>query len=286
MQTGVAPARTTPSIRRSIASNVRSIEIGTTSTSPQSATRRRSNGWTLSTGFHVRIKEDCSRTARGPKRAPVRYDVPPSYGTPSSATSRPSTSPAGSSMKVAIWPNRGDWNGLRGTCNGFLDDVGSLIGSGRPAERGHRVRQQGDLLGRVVHREARTARADDAAPAHQRLRAVMTGAHGDALRVEGGGDVVGMPAVDRERDDGGTLASRAVDPHSRDRAQHLHRLQGKRLLVLAHTLHAELLEILDRRGEPDGLGDRRRAGLESPGQIVPRRAVDPDFLDHLAATAR
>ena len=65
-------------MRRSIASKVRSIEIGTTSTSPQSATRSRSKGWTLSTGFHVRISDDCSRTARGPKRAPVRYEVPPS----------------------------------------------------------------------------------------------------------------------------------------------------------------------------------------------------------------
>src|SRR5437879_13078276 len=62
-----------------MASNVRSIEIGTTSMSPQSATRSRWKGWTLRTGFHVRISDDCSRTARGPKRAPGRYDVPPSY---------------------------------------------------------------------------------------------------------------------------------------------------------------------------------------------------------------
>src|SRR5207302_11001943 len=172
----MAPSAITWLTRASIAARVRSIEIGTVSTSPQSAIRSRSNGCTLRTGFHVRISEDCSRTARGPNRAPVRYDVPPSYGTPSSATSRPSTSAAGSSMKVAIWPNRGDWNGLRGTCGGFFGDVGSLIGSGRPAERGHRVREQRDLLGRVVDGEARATRADHAAPAHQRLRAVMAGA--------------------------------------------------------------------------------------------------------------
>jgi hypothetical protein len=58
--------------------SVRSIAIGTTSTSPQSATRIFSNGCTLRTGFHGRISDDCSRTARGPKRAPVRYDTPPS----------------------------------------------------------------------------------------------------------------------------------------------------------------------------------------------------------------
>ena len=61
-----------------MAACVRSMEIGTTSTSPQSATRSLSKGWTLSTGFQGRISEDCSRTARGPKRAPGRYDTPPS----------------------------------------------------------------------------------------------------------------------------------------------------------------------------------------------------------------
>jgi len=99
-----------------MASNVRSIEIGTTSMSPQSATRSRWKGWTLRTGFHVRISDDCSRTARGPKRAPGRYDVPPSYGTPMSATSSPAGElAAGNSMKVAIWPKRGDRNGFRGS---------------------------------------------------------------------------------------------------------------------------------------------------------------------------
>jgi hypothetical protein len=75
---GRARAASTASIFASMAAWVRSMEIGTTSTSPQSATRRRSNGCTFSTGFHGRISEDCSRTARGPNRAPVRYDTPPS----------------------------------------------------------------------------------------------------------------------------------------------------------------------------------------------------------------
>ncbi len=94
---------------------MRSIEIGTTSTSPQSATRSTSNGWTFSTGCQERMIDDCSRTARGPKRAPVRYEVPPSYGMPSSATSSPAGDSAdGSSMNVAICPKRGDTNGFRG----------------------------------------------------------------------------------------------------------------------------------------------------------------------------
>src|SRR5439155_14015 len=114
-QTGMAPSAITALTRASIAASVRSIEIGTVSTSPQSAMRSRSNGCTLRTGFHGRISEDCSRTARGPKRAPVRYEVPPSYGIPSRATSRPFAEPAaGSSMNVATCPNRGETNASRG----------------------------------------------------------------------------------------------------------------------------------------------------------------------------
>src|SRR5438128_1653632 len=90
----------------------------------------------------------------------------------------------------------------------------------------------------------------------------------------------------RSMEIGTTSTSPPVDPHARDRAQEIHRLHGQRLLVLAHPLHAELLEILDGRGETDSLGDRRRAGLEPPRQVVPGGAIHPDFLDHLAASPR
>ena len=71
-QTGAAPAATTASIFALIAAYVASIELGFTSMSPQSATRNRSKGCTFSTGCHERISDDCSRTARGPNRAPGR----------------------------------------------------------------------------------------------------------------------------------------------------------------------------------------------------------------------
>ena len=35
------------------------------------------------------MSEDCARISRGPSRAPERYDVPLSNGTPSIATSTP-----------------------------------------------------------------------------------------------------------------------------------------------------------------------------------------------------
>src|SRR5439155_1553349 len=157
---------------------VRSIEIGTTSTSPQSATRIRSKGWTLRTGFQGRISDDCSRTALGPKRAPVRYEVPPSYGMPSKAMSRSrAEGTAGSSMNVAIWPNRGETNASRGP----------------------------DVL--------------------------------------------------------------------------------KRKSSLERGAQPELLEVSDRGGQSNRLGDGRGPRLEPPGQVVPLGAVDPHFLDHLAAAA-
>ncbi len=55
-----------------MAAKVASIDTGTASTSPQSATRSRSKGWTRRAEFHGRISEDCSRTWRGPMRAPER----------------------------------------------------------------------------------------------------------------------------------------------------------------------------------------------------------------------
>ena len=53
--------------------------------------------------------------------------------------------------------------------------------------------------------------------------------------------------------------------------------------MLADRVHAEGGDVVDRGAEPDGLGDRRRAGLELPGDLVGREAVDGDLGDHLAA---
>src|SRR3989441_9500116 len=62
------------------------------------------------------MSDDCSRTARGPNRAPVRYDTPPSYGIPTSATSSSAAvATAGRSMNVATWPNRGGTKASRGS---------------------------------------------------------------------------------------------------------------------------------------------------------------------------
>ena len=57
----------------------------------------------------------------------------------------------------------------------------------------------------VVGAEARARRRRHAQPAHQRLCAVMTGAHADVLAVDELGDVVRVHALDRERDHSAAL---------------------------------------------------------------------------------
>ena len=61
-----------------------------------------------------------------------------------------------------------------------------------------------------MRREARPRGRFDAEPAHQRLRAVMAGADGDARVIQYGGDVVRMHPVDVEADDSGAVL-RAIE---------------------------------------------------------------------------
>ena len=57
------------------------------------------------------------------------------------------------------------------------------------------------------------------------------------------------------------------------RCERVERVAGERALVRADRVHAERLEVVDGGAEPDGLGDRRRAGLELPRHLVGREAV-------------
>ncbi len=62
------------------------------------------------------------------------------------------------------------------------------------------VDQAVDLLARRVDAEARAGGGGDAEPVHQRLGAVVAGAHRHAVAIEDLGDVVGVDAVELERD--------------------------------------------------------------------------------------
>src|SRR5262245_43570184 len=99
----------------------------------------------------------------------------------------------------------------------------------------------------------------------------MPGPDGDAFSVEQRGDVVWVQALDGERHHGPAVDGHgwAVHRYPGDSSEALERLAGERPLVLTDSIHAELLQIFDRRGQPDRLGDRRRARLEPPGKVVP-----------------
>ena len=53
--------------------------------------------------------------------------------------------------------------------------------------------------------------------------------------------------------------------------------------MLAHGVHAEPAEVVDRRAEPDDLGDGRSARFELPRDVVGGEPVEAHVSDHLAA---
>ena len=55
--------------------------------------------------------------------------------------------------------------------------------------------------------------------AQDRLRAVVAGAHGDALLIEHAADVLGADAVEDEREDAGLLGRGADHAETRDRGE-------------------------------------------------------------------
>ena len=93
-----------------------------------------------------------------------------------------------------------------------------------------------------------------------------------------------MDALDVERDDpGAPLGRRPEDPHPRQLVEGGHRLLDEHVLVALDRVEPDVRDVVDRRAEADGLGDRRGPRLELVGKLVERRLVEPDRADHLAA---
>ena len=134
-----------------------------------------------------------------------------------------------------------------------------------------------DLLGRRVDAEAGAGGGGDAEAVHQRLGAVVAGAHRDAVAVEDLGDVVGVDALELERDRAERAPGergRAEDAQARHLGQPLERVVGDLALVGEHRVHAERVEPAQRRGHPDRLGDRRACRPRS-GPAGRRRSCPP-----------
>ena len=127
--------------------------------------------------------------------------------------------------------------------------------------------------------------AGNAEPPHQRLRAVMAGAHAHALAAEDLGHVVRVRGVQRERDERAAPVGlrRAVDRQPGHLAEPLQRVRGDVTAVLAHVLHPDRSQPLDGLAEPDRLGDRHRARLEARRRLGPRGLEVADPGDHVPA---
>ena len=53
--------------------------------------------------------------------------------------------------------------------------------------------------------------------------------------------------------------------------------------MLADCVHPDVHQVFGRDAEADRVGDRRRARLELPGDLVELAAAEVDLADHLAA---
>ena len=91
------------------------------------------------------------------------------------------------------------------------------------------------------------------------------------MAVEKLGQVVRVRPLEREADDRPFLvgSTRAEDSQALDPPQDFVGVRDQGTLVRGQGDAGELIQVVDRRAQADGLGDRRRAGLELPGNLVP-----------------
>ena len=113
---------------------------------------------------------------------------------------------------------------------------------------------------------------------------MVSGAQADLVAVGNRGQVVRVDAGKREGDDARAAGRRrTVDGQAVHLAHRLVRVLGDLELVRPHRIHAQPVQVVDRRAQADDFRNRLRAGLELPGQVVVGRALDPHRADHVAA---
>jgi MFS family permease len=144
-----------------------------------------------------------------------------------------------------------------------MGGIAALVGGAAMLKLQHapdeleRVHEPLDILRGVVSRERRARGRRYAELAHQRLRAVMPGAHTHPLAPEDLTDVVRVGPLERERDERTALlgAPRAVNLESRNRLEPGQRVGHERRLMCADRLDPKRSDPIHRRAKPDRLGD-------------------------------
>src|ERR1700719_1549787 len=105
---------------------------------------------------------------------------------------------------------------------------------------------------------------------------MMPGAYRDALAIDERRQVMGVNVGNREEDRAAVdlRVSRAVDDDTRNLLEFLERVVHQGPLVGSNLVHAEILEVVDRRTQADAFGHTGGAGLELPREVVPARLVE------------
>ena len=139
--------------------------------------------------------------------------------------------------------------------------------------------------GRRVEVRRHPRRALHAEPRVGRLRAVVTGAYGDARESSTWATSCGCtPSISKEIAPPRAAASSGPSTVSPARSPGPRARTPVRACSWAWMfVHADVAEVVDGRAQADGLDDRRGAGLELVRDPGVRRPLHRDGLDHLAA---
>ena len=91
----------------------------------------------------------------------------------------------------------------------------------------------------------------------------MSSAQSEAILVSHADHIVRVSGFQHKADQPGPTAPRSENVRSRDLPDERGRLRGERLVVLKDALTADLVQIIGRRAQTDGLGDGGGPGLET-----------------------
>jgi len=117
-----------------------------------------------------------------------------------------------------------------------------------------------DLIQRVVEIETGPGGGSEAITRVEGHGAVVPGADGNSAAVDDLCHVMRMDVVQGEADDSGLVTGRrAKDPQPFDLPQHPVRTFDQSPLMPADGVHADAVQVVDRRAQTDGGYDRRRS---------------------------
>src|SRR5882757_1002840 len=172
---------------------------------------------------------------------------------------------------------RPGWTGRTG------EEFPSALRAPAAREAVDHVHRDVDLLVGVVERQRGPHRRLHTEAAQDRLGAVVPGAYRDALAVEFAAHLFGAEPVEHERHDAGLLRRRPDQAQPGDLPQAGGEVLDQGVLVGRDVRHAEALDVVQRGGQADRVGDVPGTGLEPSRRRLVERAFQGHVGDHVAA---